>query len=117
MRKICLLSAIMIMLFLVSCAPQDEASGDPSYSESVNAKLVSETAITPESSTFTIPGKEGTLYGIIPSENSTRSAATPDTGLTRTESGTYLYLSDGTDRTFSGSDISITNETIIYWNR
>ena len=112
MRKICLLSAIMIMLFLVSCAPQDEASGDPSYSESGNAKLVSETAITSGSCTFTIPGKEGTLYGIIPSGNSTRSAAAPDTGLTRTESGTYLYLSDGTERTFSGSDISIANGTV-----
>ena len=78
----------MIMLFLVSCAPQDEASGDPSYSESGNAKLVSETAITSESSSFTIPGKDGTLYGIIPSGTSTRSTAAPDTGLTRTESGT-----------------------------
>ena len=112
MRRICLIVTLLIMLFLVSCAPQDEASGDPSYSESGNAKLVSETAITSGSCTFTIPGKEGTLYGIIPSGNSTRSAAAPDTGLTRTESGTYLYLSDGTERTFSGSDINITNGTV-----
>ena len=102
----------MIMLSMISCAPQDEASGDPSYSESGNAKLVSETAITSGSSTFTIPGKEGTLYGIIPSGNSTRSTAAPDTGLTKTENGTYLYLSDGTDRTFSGSDISIPSGTV-----
>ena len=112
MRKICLLSTIMSMLFLVSCAPQDEASGDPSYSESGNAKLVSETAITSESSSFTIPGKDGTLYGIIPSGTSTRSTAAPDTGLTKTESGTYLYLSDGSEKTFRGSDISIANGTV-----
>ena len=102
----------MIMLILVSCAPQDEASGDPSYSESGNAKLVSETAITSESSSFTIPGKDGTLYGIIPSGTSTRSTAAPDTGLTKTESGTYLYLSDGSEKTFRGSDISIANGTV-----
>ncbi len=112
MRKICLLSAIMSMLFLVSCAPQDEASGDPSYSESGNAKLVSETAITSESCTFTIPGKEGTLYGIIPSGSGTRSAAGNADGLTRTENGTYLYLSDGTEQTFSGSDIGVPNGTV-----
>ena len=112
MRKICLLSAIMIMLSMISCTPQDEASGNPSYSESGNAKLVSETVITPESSTFTIPGKEGTLYGIIPSGTSTRSTAAPDTGLTETENGTYLYLSDGSDKTFSGSDISIASGTV-----
>ena len=102
----------MIMLSMISCAPQDEASGNPSYSESGNAKLVSETAITSGSSTFTIPGKEGTLYGIIPSGNSTRSTAAPDTGLTKTENGTYLYLSDGNDMTFSGSDISFASGTV-----
>ena len=113
MRRICLIAALLIIVSIASCTPQDEEAPAGSLPQSNgSAELVSEKEITSGSTTFTIPGKDGTLYGIIPSGTSTRSAAAPDTGLTRTESGTYLYLSDGTERTFSGSDISIANGTV-----
>ena len=113
MRRICLIAALLIIVSVASCTPQDgETPADTLPASSGSAELVLEKKITSGSTGFTIPGKDGTLYGIIPSGTSTRSTAAPDTGLTRTESGTYLYLSDGQDRTFCGSDINITNGTV-----
>ncbi len=113
MRRICLIAALLIIVSIASCTPQDgETPADTLPASSGSAELVSEKEITSGSTGFTIPGKDGTLYGIIPSGTSTRSTAEPAAGLTRTENGTYLYLSDGQDRTFCGSDINITNGTV-----
>lgn len=101
------------MISIASCTPQDkEAPAGTLPQSNGSAELVSEKEITSGNTTFTIPGKDGTLYGIIPSGSGTRSAAGTADGLTPTGNGTYLYLSDGTEQTFSGSDIGVANGTV-----
>ena len=113
MRRICLIATLLIMISIASCTPQDEEAPAGSLPQSNgSAELVSEKEITSGNTTFTIPGKDGTLYGIIPPGSGTRSAAGTADGLTSTENGTYLYLSDGTEQTFSGSDIGVTAGTV-----
>ena len=106
-KAISVISTIVITLMLLaSCSPDTPEA--PSQNTDVVLDESIQVVAVSGNDTVTLKGlKEGTLYGINPHGAQASSRAAGDTPFISTDGGTQLFLSDGSDVTFSGADVGI----------
>lgn len=109
-KAVSIISCIVIaIMLLASCSP-DTPEAPPQNTDIVLDESIQVVAVS-GNDTVTLKGlKAGALYGINPHGAQASSRAAGDAPFISTDGGTQLFLSDGSDVTFSGADVGIMGE-------
>lgn len=106
-KAVSVISTIVITLMLLASCSPDTPEAPTQNTDVVLDESIQVVAVS-GNDTVTLKGlKAGTLYGINPHGAQASSRAAGDTPFISTDGGTQLFLSDGSDVTFSGADVGI----------